>query len=78
MSRYVLRYQGIGKPADRDLSHIRGIPGLTIVDASSPTLLLVEASDEGVHQLENMPTWLVLPETFVPVPDTRKKIHQSS
>jgi hypothetical protein len=78
MQRYVLRYQGSGKPAVRDVNRIRSTPGLKIIDTSSPTMFLVEATDEGVQQLKDLAAWLVVPETFVPVPDTRKKVRPSS
>ncbi len=78
MKRYVLRYRGSGKPADRDVNRIRDTPGLKIVDASFPTMFLVEATDEGFEQLQALTTWLVSGETFVPVPDTRKKARQPS
>jgi hypothetical protein len=78
MKRYVLRYRGSGKPDDLDVNGIRSTPGLKIVVESSPTMFLVEATDEGVQQLKDMSTWLVSPETFVPVPDTREKVRQPS
>jgi hypothetical protein len=78
MKRYVLRYRGTGKPADLDVNRIRSTPGLKIVDASSPHMFLVEATEAGVQQLKEMPAWVVSAETFVPVPDTRKKVRQPS
>jgi hypothetical protein len=78
MKRYVLRYRGTGKPPDVDVHRIYSTPGLSVVDASSPHMFLVEATDEAAQQLKEMPAWIVCPETFVPVPDPRKKVHQPS
>jgi hypothetical protein len=77
MKRYVLRYRGAGKPTDLDVNRIRSIPGLKIVDESS-RMFLIEATDEVGQQLKEMPAWVVSAETFVPVPDTRKKVRQTS
>jgi hypothetical protein len=77
MKRYVLRYRGTGTPPGSDLERIHNTPGLKVVDASSPHMRLVEATDAAVRQLEGMPSWVVSPETFVPLPDTRKQVRES-
>jgi hypothetical protein len=77
MKRYVLQYRGSETPPDSHLDHIRSLPGLKVVDAASANLYLVEATDAAVRRLQEMPSWVVSPETQVPVPDTRKKIRQS-
>jgi hypothetical protein len=77
MKRYILRYQGKGAPPDQDHDRIRNIGGLKVLDASSPHMYLVEATETAARQLEQMPSWTVSPETVVPLPDTRKKIRQS-
>jgi hypothetical protein len=76
MKRYLLQYRGNETSPDAHFDHIRSLPGLKVVDAASAHLYLVEATDAAVRQLQKMPSWVVLPETQVPVPDTRKKIRQ--
>jgi hypothetical protein len=73
MNRYVLRYQGSETPPGPDLQRIRGLSGLNVVDESSAHMLLVEATDAAVRQVKQMPSWVVSPETFVPLPDARRK-----
>jgi len=60
---------------------ISTVPGGYVVmdgtsDASSPQLFLVEATDAALRQLQAMPSWVVSPETFVPLPDTRKSVRR--
>jgi hypothetical protein len=74
MRRYILRYQGSGTPPGPELDRIRGLDGLEVVDASGPRMYLVEATDAAVRQLEEMPSWVISPEAYVPLPDTRKKV----
>jgi hypothetical protein len=76
MKRYILQYQGSETPPDSHLAHLRSLPELKVVDAASAHLYLVEATDAAVRQLQEMSSWVVSPETQVPVPDTRKKIRQ--
>jgi hypothetical protein len=68
MSRYILRYTGGGTPPAPDLDRIRSLPGLSVVDASSPQLYLIEATDAAVRQFKEMPSWALSPERFVPLP----------
>ncbi len=76
MKRYVLQYQGSETPPDSSLDHIRGLPGLKVVDAATAHLYLVEATDAAVRELQQMCSWTVTPETQLPVPSTRKKVRQ--
>src|SRR5260370_41505656 len=77
MSRYILRYTGGGTPPAPDLDRIRTLPGLSVVDASSPQLYLIEATDAAARQVEEMPSWALSLERLIPLPDTRKKIRKS-
>jgi hypothetical protein len=78
MKRYVVRYQGNGTPPGPDLQHLHNMPGLKVVDAAAPHMVLVEATDAAAHQLKEMLSWTVTPEAFVRGPDTRKQIRQPS
>ena len=76
MSRYILSYKGRESPPASDLEGIRSLPGLNVVDASCSQLILIEATDSAVQKLMEMPSWSVVPEKFVPLPDTRKSIRR--
>jgi hypothetical protein len=78
MSRYMLRYTGGRTPPAGDLDRIRNLSGLRVVDTASPQLYLIEANEEAVQQLGEMPSWAVSAERLVPLPDARKKVRQSS
>jgi hypothetical protein len=74
MARYILHYAGEGSPPDRDLELIRSVPGVRVVDQSGPRMLLVEAGDDGLRRLRDMPSWRVTPETYIPLPDARPRV----
>ncbi len=76
MNRYILQYKGSGTPSSSELNRIHALPGLKILDASSHHMYLVEATEEAVTQVRDMPTWVITPEKFIPVPDTRKTVRQ--
>jgi len=69
--RYVLRYRGRGlSPAAADLARIHDLAGVTVVDESAPTMVLVEADDEGAAALSgSLPGWIVAPDQTFSVPD---------
>ncbi len=75
--RFVVRFRGErGKPAE-DLERIRGLPEATVVDESSPRMLLVESEEQPLRDLvESLPGWFLSPEQEIPLPDTRKRIRR--
>jgi hypothetical protein len=78
MARYILRFTERGTPSDADLARIRSAPGVTVVDSTSPRMLLVEALPEAVGRLaEVLPDWTSCPERMVPLPDPRPRIRSS-
>ena len=74
MGRYILRFTGQGSPPAHDLERIRSVPGLTVVDESSPRMLLVQGPADAIQQLGDLPSWVVTAERFVPVPNPRPKL----
>ncbi len=61
-TRFVLYYAGALPPAG-DQPKIEAVPGLKIVDQTSPKLLLVEAPETPVHRLlEELDGWVLEPE----------------
>jgi hypothetical protein len=76
MNRYILLYQGKDSPTEAERDWIRSLPGVKFLDASSPRMWLIEASSAALAKLRDRPSWSVTAETYVPLPDTRKKIKQ--
>jgi hypothetical protein len=78
MGRFILRFTGRGTAPGADLQQIRSAPGVTVLDSSSPRMLLVEAAPRTVKQLaEAMPGWIYTREQTVPLPDPRPIIRPS-
>ena len=71
---YILRFTGSGaKPADQ-VQRVKKMPGVVVLD-ESPRMLLIESSDTALAELsKSLPDWNVTPESYVPLPDTRKHI----
>ena len=52
-----------------DIARIAAAPGVTILDATTPRAVLVEASEDGAAWLKaNLSDWLVAPETHHSLP----------
>lgn len=68
MARYVMFYPGKSLHPD-DIDRIAAAPGVTILDATTPRAVLVEATEAGAAWLNaNLPGWLVAPETHHSLP----------
>lgn len=74
MSRFILRYRGTGPKPTVDVERIRALPSVTVLDDSSPRMLLVEAPQTELKALvDSMPGWIMTQEQMIPLPDTRLK-----
>lgn len=74
MARFIVRFRGAGSPPAADVSRIRSVPELRVVD-SSARMLLVDAVEHHLRAaIDDMPDWLMAPEQIVPLPDSRKKV----
>jgi hypothetical protein len=79
MSRFILRYQGEGSKPAEDVSRIRSLQSIKVLDESSPRMLLVEGPGAGLKALvESMPEWILTPERMIPLPDPRPKPRKRS
>lgn len=69
--RYVLRYRGRGlSPAAGDLARIHDLAGVTVVDESAPTMVLVDVDEEAAGDLADaLPGWIVAPDQTFALPD---------
>ena len=75
MSQFILRFQGRGEKPALDVARVRSLNEVTILDDSSPRMLLVKAPQSALAALmPNLPNWLVVEEEMTRLPDTRKKI----
>jgi hypothetical protein len=78
MGRFIMRFTARRPTLDADLERIRATPGVTVLDSSSPRMLLVQAPLETVSRLaEAMPDWTYCPEQTIPLPDPRPKVRSS-
>lgn len=74
MNRFILRYRGEGSKPTEDVERIRSLQKVTVLDESSPRMLLVEGPGTRLQALlESMPQWILTPERMIPLPDPRPK-----
>jgi hypothetical protein len=77
MSRFVLRYRGVGKRPQETVDRLQA-GGTAILEDAGRTML-VEASEQALHQvLDAESDWVVSSETHYPVPDARKRLSGSA
>ncbi|MBN1567869.1 MAG: hypothetical protein JXA73_08470 [Acidobacteria bacterium] len=75
VERYVLRFRGEGAKPAVDVKRILDSGNITVLDNSSPRMLLVEADQGRLKALvDTMPGWIMTPEQVIPLPDTRAKV----
>lgn len=74
LRRYVLRYRPPGAMPEADVERIRRLEGVTLIDESSPKMLLVECGEEPAASLaEALPDWVVAPEQTMSLPQPPRK-----
>ena len=73
MSKYILRSDESGPYTSNDVAkRIDAMASVTVVDQSSPKMLLVDGPDAIVVELaDSLPGWTASPERTVSLPDTR-------
>ncbi len=73
MANFILRFTG-GDTAPA--AHVKQIHAeMTVLDASSPKMMLVQATPQSVRRLmESLPGWEASAERFVPLPDAKPKL----
>lgn len=74
MARFILRFRGSGPKVAQDVERIRALHNATVLDDSSPRMLLVEAPEADLKALiDSMPGWIMAEERMIPLPDPRPK-----
>lgn len=77
MSRFILRFRGTGRRPVEDIERIRASPNVTVLDDSSPHMLLVEAPEaELKSRVDTMPDWIIAPEQMIQLPNPRPKVRR--
>ncbi len=75
MDRFILRFQGSGPKPAEDIERIRTLSNTTVLDDSSPRMILVEAPEAELKALvDTMPGWVISKERTIPLPDLPKLI----
>ena len=75
MSRFILRYGGKNPKPAADVRQILALRGLTLIDDSTPRMLLVDAPEDKLKiLLDSLQGWVMSPEQIVQLPDPRPKL----
>jgi hypothetical protein len=62
-SRYILRFRGAADPPANDEQRVRAREGITVLEAHSPRLLLVEGSEDDLRNIAaDLSGWTLEPE----------------
>jgi hypothetical protein len=69
VSRFILRYRGQGAKPTSDVARLRSLPGVSVIDDSSPRMVLVEAPEEALRRLvEQTHDWVMSHEQTYHLP----------
>lgn len=68
MSRYVLVFCGRGSKPLTDMAQIQAVPGVRIIDATSPNVVVVEGHATVKKVVNRMSNWMASEETVIPAP----------
>lgn len=68
MTRYVLMFHGTGSKPAADLATIKAVPGLRIIDATSPNVVIVESRPTVKKAVKKLANWMASEETTLPGP----------
>lgn len=72
-----MRFRGGGSKPAGDVQRILTSDGITVLDNSSPRMLLVEGDQSELKALvASMPGWIMAPEQTIPLPDPRQKLRK--
>lgn len=72
MGRFILIFRGKGPKPIEDVERFRTLRNTTVLDDSSPRMILVEAPDTELKELvDTMLGWIIVQEKMIPLPDIR-------
>jgi hypothetical protein len=67
VNRYVLVFCGLGGWPQRDLAHIQALPGVRVIDATNPNVVVVEGRPTVKRYVNRMRNWMASEETVLPM-----------
>ena len=74
VAKYILHFKGKTDLPEQDLEAMKASPVVEILDFAGKTLLVQSDNEQDVKKsLTNPAHWTISPETFIPIPDTRKR-----
>ncbi len=77
MDRFILLFRGKGPKPVEDVERFRALQNTTVLDDSSPRMILVEAPEAELKKIiDTMPGWIISKEKMIPLPDQRPKIDE--
>jgi hypothetical protein len=69
VGRFILRYRGQGAKPEGDVARLRSLPGSSVIDESSPRMVLVEAPEAALRSLvEQADDWVMSSEQTYALP----------
>jgi hypothetical protein len=69
VGRFILRYRGPGAKPAGDVARVRSLPGASVLDESSPRMVLVEAPEAALRSLiEKTNDWVMSTEKTYDLP----------
>ncbi|MCL4800631.1 MAG: hypothetical protein KJ025_13650 [Burkholderiales bacterium] len=75
MARFILRFRGPGAKPAADVARVKQCAGVTVLDESTPRMLLVEGARSKVLQLAGrLEGWVASEDQAVRLPDPRPKV----
>jgi hypothetical protein len=74
--RFVVRFRGQGATPKDDVAIVRAAPGARVLDEGARMLLVEAPSRSALSEIEQLPNWIVVPETSVPLPNTRASLRR--
>ncbi len=70
MGRFILIFRGKGPKPIEDVERFRALKNTTVLDDSSPRMILVEGPETELKSLVNeMKGWIITQEKMIPLPD---------
>jgi hypothetical protein len=78
-SKFILRFCGEGAKPPADVKRIKQCEGVTVIDQSTPRMLLVEGPKAQVRKLaDSMPDWALSEERRNALPKPRPRVRRAA
>jgi hypothetical protein len=78
-STFILRFCGEGTKPAADVKRVKQCAGVTVIDQSTPRMLLVEGPKAQVRKLaDSMPDWAMSEERRLAAPKPRPRVRRAA